>query len=213
MDVIKVLIVDDHPTVRRGLQSLLSSYPDLQVVGEAEDGATALRLAETLALDIVLLDIHMPRLDGIGVAKQLRRIAPNTRIIALTAFEDENYVANALRAGAYAYLLKSTTDESVVETIRRVHKGERLLSPSVMTQVLQRFQDLAQERTVKESGLSEEDLRILALLSAGTTNAEIAKKMFLSERTVMRKVEEIIAKLAVKNRTQAVAEAIKRGLI
>ncbi len=213
MDVIKVLIVDDHPTVRRGLQSLLSSYPDLQVVGEAEDGATALRLAETLALDIVLLDIHMPRLDGIGVAKQLRRIAPNTRIIALTAFEDENYVANALRAGAYAYLLKSTTDESVVETIRRVHKGERLLSPSVMTQVLQRFQDLAQERTVKESGLSEEDLRILALLSAGTTNAEIAKKVFLSERTVMRKVEEIIAKLAVKNRTQAVAEAIKRGLI
>ncbi len=213
MDVIKVLIVDDHPTVRRGLHSLLSSYPDIQVVGEAEDGATALRLAETLAPDIVLLDIHMPRLDGIGVANQLRRTTPNARIIALTAFEDENYVANALRAGAYAYLLKSTTDESVVETIRLVHKGERLLSPSVMTQVLQRFQDLAQERTVKESGLSEEDLGILVLLSAGTTNAEIAKKMFLSERTVMRKVEEIIAKLAVKNRTQAVAEAIKRGLI
>ena len=213
MDVIKILIVDDHPTVRLGLQSLLSSHPDIQVVGEAEDGAAALRLAETLAPDIVLLDIHMPRLDGIGVANQLRRIAPNARIIALTAFEDENYVANALRAGAYAYLLKSTTDESLVETIRRVHRGERLLSPSLMTQVLEKFQDFAQARVVQESGLTEDELKVLALIAEGATNEEIASKMYWSERTVMRKVEEILSKMTVKNRAQAVAEAIKRGLI
>jgi DNA-binding NarL/FixJ family response regulator len=213
MQVIKVLIVDDHPTVRRGLDSLLTSHPDIDVVGEAEEGATALRLAESLNPDIILLDIQMPRLDGIGVANQLRRIVPNAKIIALTAFENDEYVVSALRAGAYAYLLKSNTDEFIVETIRRVHQGERLLSPSVLSGVLRRFQDLAQEHAVQESGLTEEELKVLALLGGGDTNEEIAKKMFWSERTVMRKVEEILEKMNVKNRTQAVAEAIKRGLI
>ena len=208
-----ILIVDDHPTVRRGLQSLLSSHPDIQVMGEAEDGAAALRLAETLAPDIVLLDIQMPGLDGIGVANQLRRIAPDARIIALTAFEDENYVASALRAGAYAYLLKNTTDESIVDTVRRVHRGERLLSPSLMSGVLREFEGLAQAHAVQESGLTEDELKVLALIAKGETNEEVAQKLYLSERTVMRKVEEILSKMRVKNRTQAVAEAIKRGLI
>jgi DNA-binding NarL/FixJ family response regulator len=213
MDIIKILIVDDHPTVRRGLHSLLSSHPDIQIVGEAEDGAAALRLAETLAPDIVLLDIQMPGLDGIGVANQLRRIAPDARIIALTAFEDENYVASALRAGAYAYLLKNTTDESIVDTVRRVHRGERLLSPSLMSGVLREFEGLAQARAVQESGLTDDELKVLALIAKGETNEEVAQKLYLSERTVMRKVEEILSKMRVKNRTQAVAEAIKRGLI
>ncbi len=213
MQVIKVLIVDDHPTVRRGLDSLLTSHPDIDVVGEAEEGATALRLAESLNPDIILLDIQMPRLDGIGVANQLRKIVPNAKIIALTAFENDEYVASALRAGAYAYLLKSNTDEFIVETIRRVHQGERLLSPSVLSGVLRRFRDLAQARAVQESGLTQEELKVLAHLGEGDTNEEIAKKMFWSERTVMRKVDEILEKMDVKNRTQAVAEALRRGLI
>lgn len=213
MDNIRVLIVDDHPTVRRGLKSLLSSYPDIEVVGEAADGPSALRAAADLSPEIILLDIQLPGLDGIGVAKQLQHAASQAKVIALTAYEDEQYLFSALRAGAYAYLLKSTSDEILVNTIRAVKKGERLLSPSLMDQVLQQFQVLAQDHDRQESGLSEEELKILQLIAQGATNEEIAKQMYWSERTAKRKVEEIIARLNAKNRAQAVAEAIRKGLI
>ncbi len=213
MDNIRVLIVDDHPTVRRGLKSLLSSYPDIEVVGEAEDGPAALRAAADLSPEIILLDIQLPGLDGIGVANQLQHSAPQAKVIALSAYEDEQYIFSALRAGAYAYLLKSTSDETLVNTIRGVNKGERLLSPALMDRVLQRFQVLAQDHVRQESGLSEEELKVLGLIAQGATNEEIAKQMYWSERTAKRKVEEITSRLNAKNRAQAVAEAIRKGLI
>ncbi len=210
---IRVLIVDDHPTVRRGLKSLLSAYPDIEVVGEAEDGPAALRAAADLSPEIILLDIQLPGLDGIGVANQLQHSAPQAKVIALTAYEDEQYIFSALRAGAYAYLLKSTSDEILVNTIRGVNKGERLLSPALMDRVLQRFQVLAQDHVRQKSGLSGEELKVLGLIAQGATNEEIAKQMYWSERTAKRKVEEIISRLNAKNRVQAVAEAIRKGLI
>ncbi len=212
MDAIRVLIVDDHPMVRRGLKSLLSSYPDIVVVGEAGDGASALQAAG-LSPEVILLDIQLPGLDGVEVARQLRRVIPAAKIIALTAYENEEYVLKAMRAGAYAYLLKSTSDETVIEAIRLVHQGKRILSPTLMDGVLRQFQTLAQTQARYESGLSEEDVRVLALIAQGATNEEIASETHWSERTVKREIEQIMSKLGARNRAQAAAEAIKRGLV
>ncbi len=199
--------------VRRGLRSLLSAYPDLQIVGEANDGAAALQAAALEQPDLVLLDIMIPGLDGVEVAQQLHSLNPNTKVIILTAYENQEYIIRALRAGAYAYLLKNSSDENLVESIRAVHRGEHLLSPELIDQVLRQFQVLAKTATRVESGLSEEELTVLQLIARGATNEEIAQQMFWSERTVKRKVEEITAKLEARNRAQAVAEGIKRGLI
>jgi DNA-binding NarL/FixJ family response regulator len=213
MAPIRVLIVDDHPMVRRGLCSLLSSHPDIRVVGEAEDGVSALRAAVDLSPEVIVLDIRLPGPDGIEIAYQLRHQAPEAKIIILTAFENDEYVLGALRAGAHAYLLKSSSDETVVETIQLVHQGKRLLSPALMDKVLQQFEALAKAHARQESGLSETDLRALELIAQGATNAEIAEEMYWSERTVRRIIGEIMAKLDAKNRAEAVAQAFKRGLI
>jgi DNA-binding NarL/FixJ family response regulator len=213
MDDIRVLIVDDHPTVRRGLKSLLSAYPDIIVSGEAGDGASALRAAMDIAPEVILLDIQLPGLDGVEVAHQLRHVVPDAKVIALTAFENEEYVTKAMRAGAYAYLLKSTSDETVVEAIRQVHQGKRLLSPALMDKVLRQFQTLAQTSARYEAGLSEEDVRVLGLVAPCATNEEIAQETHWSERTVKRAIEDIMNKLGARNRAQAAAEAIRRGLV
>ncbi len=213
MDIIRVLIVDDHPMVRRGLKSLLSSYPDIAVVGEAEDGAAALRAAINLVPEVVLLDIQLPGLDGVEVAYQLRHTNPDIRIIAVTAFENEEYVVKAMQAGAYAYLLKSTSDETVIEAIRLVHQGKRTLSPALMDGVLRQFQALAQGHARSESDLSEQDIQVLSLIAQGATNEEIAQTTHWSERTVKREIEKIMSNLGARNRAQVVAEAIRRGLI
>lgn len=213
MDTIRVLIVDDHPMVRRGLRSLLSSYQDIEIVGEAEDGAATLQAAVDLSPEVILLDIRLPGPDGIELAYQLRHRAPEAKVIILTAFDCDEYVFGALRAGAHAYLLKNTSDTTVVETIRLVHQGKRLLSPALMDKVLQQFETLARAHARHESGLSAEDLRTLKLIAQGATNAEIAEEMYWSERTVRRNVGEIMAKLGAKNRAEAVAQAIKKGLI
>ena len=213
MEPIRVLIVDDHPMVRRGLRSLLSAYPDIQIVGEAEDSTSALRAATELTPEIILLDIQLPGLDGVEIAQQLRRIAPTTKVIALTAYDNEQYVFNAMRAGAYAYLLKRTSDETVVEAVRAVHQGKRLLEPALMDQVLRQFQTLAQVQAQSETGLTDEEIKVLAMVAQGATNEEIALQTHWSERSIKRDIEEIMSKLGARNRAQAVAEAIRRGLI
>jgi DNA-binding NarL/FixJ family response regulator len=213
MNPIRVLIVDDHPMVRRGLRNFLSSAPDINVVGEAEDGATALRGAMELAPDVILLDIQLTGPDGIAVASRLCKEVPAARIIILTAYANEEYFEGALRAGAYAYLLKNSSGETIVAAIRQVNQGKRLLSPELLDRALQQLQDLAQIKVKYQSGLLEEEIRVLALIAQGATNDEIAQAMYWGERTVRRKVDEIIAKLGVRNRAQAVAAAIKMGLI
>ena len=213
MTPIRVLIVDDHPMVRRGLRSLLSSYPDIEVAGDFADGVAVLECAANLKPDVILMDIKMPGLDGVAVAQRLRHVVPEAKIIHLTAYEDAEYLQSAFRAGAYANLLKSVSDETVVDTEPRDHAREHLLSPTLIDQVLQQFQTLAQLQARSGAGLSEKDVQLLKLISEGATNEEIAKAMYWSARTVKRRVEEISAKLEARNRTQAVTEAIKRGLI
>jgi len=210
---IRVLIVDDHPVVREGLQSLLSNYPDIQVAGEADTGLGALEEAALLQPDVVLLDIRLPGADGIEVTRQLRRQNPGAKIIILTAYEDDESLTGALQAGAHGYLLKSASHETLAEAIRNAHAGRRVLSTNLINGVLRQFQALARESLIAQSGLSESELEILRLLSEGATNKDIAEKLYWSEATVKRKIGDILTKLEVSNRAQAVAEAIRRGLI
>jgi DNA-binding NarL/FixJ family response regulator len=213
MDVIRVLLVDDHPRIRRGLRSLLSTCRDIQVVGEAEDGAAALRVASDLRPDVILLDVRLPGPDGIELAYQLRRQMPDARIIILTAYDHEEYVSGALRAGVSAYLLKSTSDETLVDAIRSVHQGKRLVSPSLVDTVLREFQPLAKAEARRRLGLSDQQIQLLELVAQGATTEEIGEQMYWSVRTVKRKIGEIKNELGARNRAQAVAEAIRRGLI
>ncbi len=210
---IRVLIVDDHPMVRRGLRSLLSSYPDICVVGEAGDGKEALRATSTLVPHVVLLDVQMAGANGIDIASRILNLAPQVKIIVLTAYDNEEYVMGAFRAGVYAYLLKNSSDETVVETIRLVQQGKRLLSPSLMDQVLRQLHALAQASANRERELSEDEIHVLGRIANGATTEEIANELHWSERTVKRKIEEIAGRLGARNRSQAVAVAIREGLI
>ncbi len=213
MSSIRVLIVDDHPMVRHGLKSLLSVYADIEVVGEAADGATALESVEHLAPDVILLDIQLPGPNGVQLVSQFLQKAPQAKTVMLTAFNNDEYLLGALSAGAYAYLLKNSSHETVAETIRAVHGGRRLLSPSLIDPVLRQFEALAKARVRVESRLTEDEVKAMRLIANGATNEEIAKEMYWGERTAQRKVEEIITKLGARNRAQAVAEAIRKGLI
>ena len=211
--IIRVLIVDDHPVVRQGLQSLLSNFPDITVVGDADCSRDCLEQAAHLQPDVVLLDIRMPGASGIEIIGQLRRQNPTTAILILTAYENDEYLAQALHAGAHGYLLKSASHENLAEAIRDARGGRRVLSPSLVDRVLRKFEDLGTDREASMLGLSESELEILRLLSQGATNKEIGDVLSYSEATAKRKVGEILSKLGVQNRAQAVAEAMKRGLM
>lgn len=213
MESIRVLIVDDHPMVRIGLSSLLSSFSDIEVVGRDEDGTTALRSILEYAPNVILLDIELGRLNGILMASEILKQAPKVKIIILTAYDNDEYVEGALRAGAYGYVLKSSSPQTVVEAVRLVYHGQHMLSPKLLDRVLAQFQKLSVANARYESGLSEEEVQVLTLIAQGTTNDGIAKNMYWAQRTVTRKVDDIMSKMGVRSRAQAVAEAIKKGLI
>ncbi len=212
MERIRVMVVDDHPVVRQGLRSLLSNYPDLILVGEAAGSSDALDLAERVAPDVILLDIRMPEASGMETARLLCRQCPAAKILMLTSFDDQEYVAGALQAGAHGYILKSASDEMLVSAVRAVYRGERVLSPSVMDRVVHEFTEYSRERAQRQAGLSDDERRILHMLAAGASNPKIAAEMYLSETTVKRKLQDIFEKLGVTTRAQAAAEAVRRGL-
>lgn len=213
MEKIRILVADDHPIVRQGLRSLLTQYADLKVIGEADTGPAVLEQTARLQPDVVLLDVRMAGANGIEIARQLRRDYPEIRIIVLTTYDDEDYLFGALQAGAQAYLLKDVSLNSLPTAIRAVHQGERLLSPLLIDDVLREFQNLATEKLHRDAGLAEEELRILRAMATGATNKEIAEQLFWSEVTVKKKVQEILARFNADNRTEAVAKAIRQGLI
>ncbi len=213
MTQIRLLVVDDHQLVRKGIRSLLINHPDIEIVGEAENGVVALKQVQACNPDIVLLDIRMPGLDGIEVVRQLQQKRPEVKIIVLTTYDDEAYISAALEAGVHGYLLKNVSHEVLADAIRSVHAGERQLSPDLMGQVLRQFADMARVQKQHFSGLTEEELRLIHLVAGGKSNSAIAKIMFWSETTVKRRVQELFDKLGVENRVQAAAEAGKRGLL
>ncbi len=210
---IRILIVDDHPVVRQGLRSLLSNHSDMQIVAEAEQAQQALSAARQHSPDVVVLDIRLPGMNGIEVARQLHRERPQIRIIMLTSYDDDEYLIGALEAEAQAYLLKSVSDEALVRTIRAVHRGERLISPELLDRVLQQFAQMRYRQIQQEIGLSDQDLQVLRRLVAGASNEEIGRELGWSTASIKRKIQHIFDQLGVSTRTQAAAEAVRRGLV
>ena len=214
MEAIRVLIVDDHTVVRDGLSSMLAREPDFEVVGEASNGEDAVRLAANLTPDVILMDLRMPRMDGVTAMKRIRDAGPDTRFLVLTTFDTDEYIFQAIEAGARGYLLKDSSREDLFRAVRAVHAGESLIQPAVAARVLDRFAQLS--RVSKESNadaLSLREIEVLDLLAKGLANKEIAAGLSISENTVKTHVSNIFQKLDVSDRTGAVTAAIRRGLI
>lgn len=213
MEPIRVLLVDDHPIVRQGVRSVLANHPDIDVVGEADGAASLFTSLESLKPNVILLDIRMPGPNGIEITQRVKREHPETKIIILSTYDEDEFLLGALRAGAEGYLLKSASAQVLASAIRQVAQGERLLSPTLITKMMREFQELSKEKARSDSGLTEQELQVLRMIAAGATNKEIAEKLYWSEVTVKRKVQDILEKMGVANRAQAVADAARRGLL
>jgi len=214
---IRVLIADDQALVRSGFRMILEARDDLEVVGEAENGARAIELASELEPDVVLMDVRMPVLDGVGATRRLLEAGSEARVIILTTFDLDEYVFEALRAGASGFLLKDVQPSQLVDAIRVVASGEALLAPSVTRRLLDRFAASleADERkpALELDSLTPRELEILRLIAGGLTNAEIARKLVVSETTVKTHVSNVLRKLHLRDRVQAVVLAYEAGLV
>lgn len=210
---IRVLIVDDHPVLRHGLMSLLGAHPDITIVAEAENGIQVLPFLAEHTTDVLILDIQMKGQSGLDVAHQVRRAYPDVRIIILTTYNEESHLKEAMEAGVHGFLLKSESHSSLAESIRGVMRGERFLSPSLVSSVVGNYQELVLEQAYRDARLDADDLQILTSISEGSTNKDMAEQFYLSEATIKRRVQEIIEKMGAANRTQAIAEAVRRGYI
>jgi len=214
---IRVLLVDDQPLFREGVHTLLSLQPDLEVVGEAGNGEEALRLAARLRPDVILMDLQMPVLDGVEATRRLRLTQPDCRVIALTTFDDDEYVFEGLRAGAIGYLLKDTPSVKLLEAIRAAARGESFLQPSIAAKVVAEFSRLADQAPTRPQPLaeplSERENDILRLVVTGASNKEIAAVLVITEGTVKNHLTNILAKLGVRDRTQAALKAKELGLV
>lgn len=206
----RLLLADDHRMFRQGLRELLERKTTFEVVGEASTGREALELTARLQPDIVLLDIQMPDMDGVAVARQLAQTAPHVKLIMLTMYRHEQHLVEAIRAGARAYLLKDADAAELIDVIHRVARGELVLDPALTARV---FDAVRRGGDGLPEPLTERERDILQLLAAGHDNRTIASQLHLSEKTVGNRLSEIFQKLGVTNRTQAALVAIQRGLI
>jgi DNA-binding NarL/FixJ family response regulator len=220
--MIRVLLVDDQTLVRQGIQLLLEIEADIQVVGQAANGREALRLVEALHPDVVLMDVRMPEMDGVAATHEIHASFPDTGVIILTTFEDDEFVFGGLEAGARGYLLKDISSEEMAQAIRKVAAGEALIQPSITRKVLAEFSRLAAaaEKSANKplqpalvEPLTEREQEVLSALAKGLSNREIAMQLVITEGTVKNHVSSLIAKLGVRDRTQAVLKAQELGLI
>jgi DNA-binding NarL/FixJ family response regulator len=215
---IRVLLVDDQALFREGLETLLSVHRDIEVVGQARNGREAVDVAADVRPDVVLMDVRMPVLDGVRATRRLKEALPRCRVIVLTTFDDDEYVFDALRAGAAGYLLKDVASARLVEAIRATARGESILEPSVAAKVIAEFTRVSSMMPAAQleqmvEPLSERELEILALIATGASNREIGDRLFIAEGTVKNHVTHILAKLGVRDRTQAALRARELGLL
>lgn len=208
---IRVVIIDDHVVVRKGIRALLSVQKDIEVVGEAGDGREAIGLAEALLPDVVLMDLVMPDMDGVEATRQVIGRLPQTRVLVLTSFSADDKVFPALKAGALGYLLKDSTPDDLLDAIRQVYRGESALHPAIARKVLHELTRPPGSSKVVEP-LTERELEVLKLITRGLSNQEIAELLVIAEATVRVHVSNILAKLHLNSRTQAALYALKEGL-
>jgi NarL family two-component system response regulator LiaR len=214
VEKIKVLIVDDHQVVRQGLRTFLDLHEDIQVVGEASDGLTAIKLTSQLIPDVVLMDLVMPELDGITATGQIKSLGLGTKVIALTSFTEDDKVFPAIQAGASSYLLKDITPEALVEAIRAVHRGEARLHPEIMRKLMEQVTRQPQgEKPATGPQLTRREKEVIRLVAQGKSNREIAEVLVISEKTAKAHISNILGKLGLDDRTQMAIYAIKNGLV
>ncbi|MFI6737368.1 response regulator [Nonomuraea sp. NPDC050451] len=212
--MIRVLVADDQALVRAGVRMLLQATGDMEVVGEAVDGAEAVRLAERHLPDVILMDLRMPRVDGLEAIKRVLAARPGARIVVLTTFADDANVYAALRAGAVGFLVKDDEPERMVDAVRRAAAGEQLLAPSVLRRVVERFLDAEEQAAAPPpAGLTERELEVLALVGTGLSNAEIAEELHVGVTTVKTHIAAAMEKLGLRNRIQAAVVAHRTGLV
>ncbi len=210
-ETISVLLVDDHAVVRQGLRTFLELQSDMEIVGEAADGEEAVATVEQLVPDIVLMDLMMPKMDGIEAIRRIRQVSPTTRVIALTSFVDDSKVFGSVKAGAAGYLLKDVQPQDLADAIRTVHGGEALLHPAIAAKLLQGFSEPAEPQPFEN--LTAREMDVLRLVAQAKSNREIAAEFVLSEKTVKTHVSNILQKLHLADRTQAAVYAIRQRLV
>ncbi len=214
----KILITDDEELVRTGFRMILEAQDDFEVVGEASNGAEAVEMARSLQPDVILMDIHMPEMDGLEATRQIveDQRTPESRVLILTTFDQDEYVYKALRAGASGFLLKRTPAATLVEGVRVIADGDALLAPSVTRRLIDQFAHTPEpNKPTSEAlkALSERELEVLTLVAKGLSNSECAEQLFLSEGTVKTHVKRIYTKLDLRDRTQAVIFAYQTGMV
>jgi len=215
MSTIKILIADDHAVVREGTRQILEHEDDLEVVAEAGDGEEAVQLAGSSKPDVAIIDIAMPKLDGIEATKQIKTLYPTIAVLILTAYDDDQFVFSLLEAGAAGYLLKSVRGRELVDAVRAVYAGESVLHPLIARKVLNRFVPAPGKPRKQEPSevLTEREIEVLRLATRGLSNQEIADELYLSLRTVQTHISHIFNKLQVSSRTEAVVRALKEGWV
>jgi NarL family two-component system response regulator LiaR len=210
---ITVMIVDDHAVVRRGIRALLDAEGGFQVVGEAGSGGEAVLLAADLAPDVVLMDLVMPELDGVAATRLVKQQSPRSQVIVLTSYHEDEHIYPAIRAGALSYLLKSVGLEELTAAVRKAARGEAVLHPHVAARLVRELRGAGQESQALYATLSEREREVLRLIADGLSNAKIAERLVISERTVKSHVNNILGKLQVADRTQAAIFAWREGIV
>jgi NarL family two-component system response regulator LiaR len=210
-ETIRILIADDHAVVREGLRSLINYQSEMEVVGEAADGAQAVELAQSLNPDVILLDLVMPKQSGLEAISEIKKQMPQAHILVLTSFAEDDKVFPAIKAGALGYLLKDTSPQQLLQAIRQVHDGEASLHPAIARKLIQELKQ-PQAPPMVEDPLTAREVQVLELVAHGLSNQEISERLVISERTVRTHVSSILDKLHLANRTQAALYALREGL-
>ena len=212
--MLKIMLVDDHEVVRLGIKALLSNYPEYEVVAEASNADEAVNVAQEYRPDVIIMDIRLPGKSGIDATKEIREELPDTKVIMLTSFAEDDLLFDAINAGAYGYILKQIGSDDLINALNTIGRGEALLDPSLTQKVFKRVREASRKATDEAfAALSDQELRILNLISEGKTNKEIAADIFLSEKTVRNYVSSILSKLNLRTRSEAAAYAIKHSVI
>lgn len=210
---ISVLLVDDHSVVREGVRAFLVTQPDITVVGEAGSGEEAIRLAEQHVPDVILMDLIMPNMDGVETTRRVKQVSPRSQVVVLTSYHEDEHIFPALKAGALSYILKDLSAQELALAVRKAAAGEAVLHPRVAARVIKELQGRREDAVNPFTELSERELEVLKLIADGMSNAEMAAKLVLSEKTIKGHVSNILGKLHLADRTQAAVFAWRQGVV